>query len=51
MKTILTSLFVSHANHESVMSDVTHIHVNAIAFPADGTWVAQGVEYDIVAHA
>jgi hypothetical protein len=27
------------------------IHINAVAYKEDGAWIAQGIEYDIVAHA
>ena len=30
---------------------VDKIHINAVAYEEDGAWVAQGIEYDIVAHA
>jgi hypothetical protein len=29
----------------------TELYVRAIAFQEGGTWVAQGIDYDIVAHA
>jgi hypothetical protein len=27
------------------------VHINAIAYEEDGAWIAQGIEYDIVAYA
>ena len=33
------------------MPDSPHFHINAVAFKEGDAWIAQGIEFDIVAHA
>lgn len=33
------------------MTDVSEIHMRAVAFPEGDAWIVQGLEYDICAHA